>query len=294
MTYTLTDDITTVGIIIERDNIILDGNGYTVRGVGEFEGIILANRRNVIVRNLKVENFEIGIHVIESSNITITGNTIRNNDIVGIRLDNSSGNTITGNTIAGNNQGGIYLDNSSGNTITGNILSNNNVGIYLDNSSGNRVFLNNFSNYSQVYSEYYYYSVYSVNVWDDGSRGNFWSDYKGSDVNNDGVGDTPYTIDEMNVDRYPLIRPICPYEVFSVKVSSPYGTTSVSGVELVRLRVLEGELEKVKGYLSRLEEEWRRGTVSTHAYEILKKEYQAKIEQLESEVKKIKERIGQG
>ncbi|MEM0236195.1 hypothetical protein [Thermofilum sp.] len=59
--------------------------------------------------------------------------------------------------------------------------------------------------------------------------------------------------------------------------------------ELVRLRVLEEELEKVKGYLSRLEEEWRRGTISTHAYEILKKEYQDKIEQLQNEIKKIRD-----
>ncbi|MEM3944717.1 MAG: hypothetical protein QXJ59_11605, partial [Thermofilaceae archaeon] len=62
-------------------------------------------------------------------------------------------------------------------------------------------------------------------------------------------------------------------------------------VELERLRVLEEELEKVKGYLSKLEEEWRRGTISTDAYEILKKEYQDKIEQLQNEIKEVKERI---
>ncbi|MEM2678561.1 MAG: hypothetical protein QXU62_07940, partial [Thermofilaceae archaeon] len=60
-------------------------------------------------------------------------------------------------------------------------------------------------------------------------------------------------------------------------------------VELERLRVLEEELEKVKGYLSKLEEEWKKGTISTDAYEILKKEYQAKIEQLQNEIKKIRD-----
>ncbi|MEM2824067.1 MAG: hypothetical protein QXF69_08190, partial [Thermofilaceae archaeon] len=62
-------------------------------------------------------------------------------------------------------------------------------------------------------------------------------------------------------------------------------------VELERLRVLEEELEKVKGYLSKLEEEWKKGTISTDAYETLKKEYQDKIEQLQNEIKKVKERI---
>ncbi|MEM4455447.1 MAG: NosD domain-containing protein, partial [Thermofilaceae archaeon] len=123
----------------------------------------------------------------------------------------SSGNTITGNKIS-NNLCGIALFYSSDNTITGNTISNNRWdGIYLYKSSGNRVFLNNFiGNGRQVSSKD------SVNVWDDGSRGNFWSDYRGRDLNNDGIGDTPYTIDEKNVDRYPSIRP---YEVFSVKVS---------------------------------------------------------------------------
>ena len=38
VTYTLTDNITSSadGIVVERDNIILDGGGYTVQGVGAY------------------------------------------------------------------------------------------------------------------------------------------------------------------------------------------------------------------------------------------------------------------
>src|SRR5438552_18247804 len=55
-------------------------------------------------------------------------------------------------------------------------------------------------------------------MWDDGypSGGNFWSDYTGVDncsgpnqdvcPDPDGIGDTPYTIDANNSDRYPLIH----------------------------------------------------------------------------------------
>jgi len=51
------------------------------------------------------------------------------------------------------------------------------------------------------------YSYASTNVWDDGypSGGNFWSDYAGVDADGDGIGDTPYLIDDNNRDRYPLM-----------------------------------------------------------------------------------------
>ncbi len=52
----------------------------------------------------------------------------------------------------------------------------------------------------------------SVNTWDDGKEGNYWSDYKerysdANEVDASGVWDTPYVIDENNQDNYPLIDP---------------------------------------------------------------------------------------
>jgi len=46
----------------------------------------------------------------------------------------------------------------------------------------------------------------AINIWDNGSEGNYWSNYNGTDSNGDGVGDTPYVIDENNQDNYPLME----------------------------------------------------------------------------------------
>jgi hypothetical protein len=43
-----------------------------------------------------------------------------------------------------------------------------------------------------------------VNKWDNGSIGNYWSNYNGTDANNDGIGESPYMMDVNNKDNYPL------------------------------------------------------------------------------------------
>jgi nitrous oxidase accessory protein NosD len=53
----------------------------------------------------------------------------------------------------------------------------------------------------------YTFNVSLVNFWDNGEEGNYWEDYNGTDANNDGIGDTPYVIDDNNVDNYPLMYP---------------------------------------------------------------------------------------
>jgi hypothetical protein len=50
----------------------------------------------------------------------------------------------------------------------------------------------------------------SVNIWDDGSRGNYWSDYltkypNATGVDSSGVWNTPYVIGTNNADHYPLM-----------------------------------------------------------------------------------------
>ena len=46
------------------------------------------------------------------------------------------------------------------------------------------------------------------NCFDNGTKGNYWSSYNGTDANLDGVGDTPYIIDDYNQDNYPLMNQV--------------------------------------------------------------------------------------
>ncbi|MGB3458461.1 MAG: NosD domain-containing protein [Halobacteriota archaeon] len=176
------------------------------------------SNNNTITGN-NVSNNRAGIHLGESSNNTITGNNVSNSNRGGIGLHASSNNnTIKGNN-ASNNRYGIYLYYSSNNTITGNNVSNNNIGgIGLYYSSNNRIYFNNFINNTDNVDSYA-----STNIWNSpleitytysGSRyksylGNSWDDYRGTDAEGDGIGDTHYSIDseEDGSDLYPLMKP---------------------------------------------------------------------------------------
>jgi len=110
--YTLTGNITSDahGIVVEKDNIVVDGAGYTVEGMmegaSESKGIDLSSRINVTVTNIKITSFSYsyGIYLYSSSNNSISGNSITAN-WWGLLLYSSSNNSINGNNIANNAYG---------------------------------------------------------------------------------------------------------------------------------------------------------------------------------------------
>jgi len=215
--YTLTGNITSSekGIVVERDNIVIDGAGYTVQGTGEDpdKGVDLSRRSNVTIKNIIIIMFKAGIWLSGASNCNISGSIITNN-VDGIVLGPSSNNTISDNTITANERYGIFLCFFSNyNSISENNITNNGVGIVLFSALNNTIYHNNFVNNIQQVD-----SHDSTNFWDDGypSGGNYWSDYNGTDLfsgsyqnetGSDSIGDMPYVIDEYNRDNYPLMHP---------------------------------------------------------------------------------------
>ena len=102
--YTFTNDING-SIVIQRNNIVLDGAGHYLSGVGNGTGVNMSGRNNVTIKNLEIRGFADGI-IIQSypdaHNNTIFENKITNNTN-GIRLWwNSYNNTISGNNIMNN------------------------------------------------------------------------------------------------------------------------------------------------------------------------------------------------
>jgi nitrous oxidase accessory protein NosD len=76
------------------------------------------------------------------------------------------------------------------------------------NASQNLIYLNSFINNTKNVEDYRpEFTDCPINVWDNGTVGNYWDDYNGTDTNGDDIGDTPYVIDKNNQDNYPLTEP---------------------------------------------------------------------------------------
>jgi parallel beta-helix repeat protein len=159
VTYTFTDNINGT-ILVERDNIVIDGAGYTLRGEGGLDevGIRLYGRTNVTIRNTQIVNFQVGVYLqAYSSNNPVSENTLTDNDFA-IELDVSSYNTISGNILA-DNDNGIWLDSVIGdnsgsnyNNINGNnITTSSTTAIGLANYCHN----NSISGNNMVDNPYY-------------------------------------------------------------------------------------------------------------------------------------------
>ena len=195
----------------QSNNNIVSGNSIENNGNGTY---LFSSNNNTISGNSITENIGCGIEIYYSSdNNLILGNNLKSNKKQGIYLHQDSNyNVISGNNIS-KSYYGIYFDRSNHNTISRNNITNGHWAIYLFDCSNNKIYHNNFvDNDQQVFVIPSY-----ANVWDDDypSGGNYWSDYTGDDKysgpnqdqpGSDGIGDTPYIIDDNNIDRYPLMK----------------------------------------------------------------------------------------
>ena len=141
ITYVLVDNITCSaladGIVVERDNIVIDGGGHFLKGCEAGSGVILHGRSNVTIRNLKIKMFDDGILINSSIYCNIIENEIVDN-YRGIGILNSYYVNISRNELVSNKNEGIYIDSNYINII-GNNLTINQRGIVLVNSNNNTI-----------------------------------------------------------------------------------------------------------------------------------------------------------
>jgi len=211
-TYLFTGDVYARGISIQRSGITIDGAGYTL--MGPYNGTqslwIIGNGPNqtvtndselwstgidaatndigdLTIQNLNVKNFSIGIYLWTAGNMVRDSSFI--DGIVGILISGSN-NTITGNYIS-DNKNGVFFGSSGPSYLPANVQ------IYENR------FVDNIRQLSGCVCVDYNLTE-PKHYWDNGTVGNFWSDYNGTEIDHSGIGSTPYVIDPLNMDRYPL------------------------------------------------------------------------------------------
>ena len=235
--YTLTSDIINYSLVIQRSNITLDGKGRTLKGsypspyMIYSTGLSLDHVTNVTVRDLEITGFnDYDVFRIKSS----SGSSIIRVKTSSIHLESSYANTIAESTIASINMeysenniliknviGKLYQFVSHNNLVTKNNITN----LIVQFSDSNKYYANNFLSPDNSFQ---YYSSNKESFWDNGSIGNYWSDYlarfpNASEIGSSGIGNTPYAINNKAwingelvevtwirsniVDHYPLMAP---------------------------------------------------------------------------------------
>jgi hypothetical protein len=254
--YTLTGDISNYSLVIQCNNITLDGKGYVINGsqpepyyVVSY-GLTLDHVTNVTVKDLEIAGFNdyeaivlkdcfgCSIVRVKTSSINLQGgyfNTIAENAINSLDMENSKNNIVAKNVI-----GRLVQFVSHNNVVT----DNNITSIIVQFCDSNRYYRNNFLSADNSFQ---YYFSNKESFWDNGSIGNYWSDYltrfpNASEIGSSGIGDTPYEINQVNkawmygelvdvtwirghiIDHYPLMAPV-DFVAPSIKVLSPENKT---------------------------------------------------------------------
>ena len=241
--YDLTESLYNSSIAVLCNNIVLDGDGFTLQGPNGWPtpaGINLTCT-GVTVENFVVKCWEVGILGAYDGN-TISDNSLIDNERgIAIYADNYQ---VEGNYIGqadyairvtGNNDtftrntfdaGGyaFWITDSSGILITENNITSNNPMVFQTDYGGFQVYHNNFylpGRNTMVLMTNKNATDADFPPWDNGypSGGNYWSDYtarypNATEIDDSGIGDIPYnvttspfTLNLTVLDRDPLLSP---------------------------------------------------------------------------------------
>ncbi len=227
--YTLTADIENYSVRIDRSNIVFDGAGHTINALSGFanSGLRVLQVTNVTVRNLAIVGEQQTSLFLASSNCLVE-NVRTQKDL---RVNGES------NIITQSDMKRLILWYRGNNLI----FKCNISGIYVAPWSGSNTFTLNAFLINMIEEESF--KANTVNFWDNGSVGNYWRNYtvkysNASEIGNTGIGDTPYVIDQNNIDNYPLINP---YDIEKNEITKskqepetqPSYTPLIAGVSIV-------------------------------------------------------------
>jgi nitrous oxidase accessory protein NosD len=216
-----------VGVNGSYSNIVENIVSGTIQGYGSYLNISFNSQGHIRLEGsfciVYGNNAPSGIEVWGDGN-TVAKNVVEHS-VDGVKIDGSD-NVVYANRIT-NNERGLVIDSrrsvsnlvegSLSNTFFANYIANNLLGVaffsYLGTNLTSIFYHNNLiDNTYQVNTKF---SDCGNSYFDNGEKGNYWSDYTGTDVDGDGVGDTPYVIDDKRQDRYPLMAP---FDIDSVQL----------------------------------------------------------------------------
>jgi len=171
--------------------------------------------RNVLEENILSQN-SVGAFLMYSHDLQLIRNSFDRNrgpTGYGVGLKDVDGVIARDNLFAGNRIG-LFLDNSPSDVdryhdFTGNTFAYNDIGIaFMPAVQRNRFYDNAFvENVEQV--AIMGGGDFKGNEFTVDGRGNYWSDYNGYDMDNDGIGDLPYRAEELFenlMDQEPKLR----------------------------------------------------------------------------------------
>jgi nitrous oxidase accessory protein len=197
-----------------KDNIVENNSVREAR-----DGFYIQNSPGSKIRNNRISHLRYGVHYMYSDSNEFEGNTFsdsmagaaimyssdiifRRNLFVRNRGFSSFGillqdcwNCIAEENVIVDNGTGIFMEAVKDSRFRKNVIAGNNLALQIFSSSQGNVFESN--NFVDNLSPLQIVGRKTSTQWSASGRGNYWSDYNGYDLNEDGVGDIQHKVQNI-------------------------------------------------------------------------------------------------